>query len=172
MTRKSVFVRVWLAGLAAFAITIALGAPLAIDGVPHGILDHQSAGSAAEVNRIQGLWEASGLTSTARNAMIADLVFIGIFGTGCVLGGLHYRRAQTLWLALIGYIALVSGVLFLANDYAETIVQFIQLVAGRGYDSLAQLAAFCQPIKVVSFILAFGSILVALVVEPFVKRAA
>ena len=97
------FVSIWFAGLAAFAITIALGAPLAIDGVPEGILDHQAAGSAVEVNRIQGLWQSAGLTSTARNAMIADLVFIGVFGTGCVLGGLYYRRAQVRWLASIGY---------------------------------------------------------------------
>ena len=162
---------VWLAGLAAFAITIALGAPLAIDGVPEGILDHQAAGSAAEVNRIQGLWQTAGLTSTARNAMIADLVFIGVFGTGCVLGGLYYRRAQVRWLASVGYAALISGTLFVATDYAETIAQFIQLLAREGDDSLAQFAAFCQPIKVISFIIAFVSILAALVAELLVKRA-
>ncbi|MEO0872411.1 MAG: hypothetical protein AAFY19_10740 [Pseudomonadota bacterium] len=166
------FVSVWLAGLAAFAITIALGAPLAIDGVPEGILDHQAAGSAVEVNRIQGLWQSAGLTSTARNAMMADLVFIGVFGTGCVLGGLYYRRAPAGWLALIGYAALVSGTLFLATDYAETIAQFIQLLAGEGDAGLARLAAFCQQVKVVSFLVAFVSILAALISERFAKRAA
>ncbi|MEL6486780.1 MAG: hypothetical protein AAFQ13_06520 [Pseudomonadota bacterium] len=163
---------VWLAGLAAFAITIALGAPLAIEGVPGGIVDHQAAGTATEVNRIQGLWEAAGLTQTARYAMIADLVFIGIFGVGCVLGGFYHRRAPALWLALIGYAALVSGLLFLVTDYAETIAQFIQLSAGQGDDSLAQIAVLCQPIKVISWIVAFVSILVALILEYVVKRAA
>jgi len=165
-------VSVWLAGLAAFAITIALGAPLAIESVPGGIVDHQAAGTATEVNRIQGLWEAAGLTQTARYAMISDLFFIGIFGVGCVLGGLYHRRAPALWLALIGYAALVSGLLFLVTDYAETIAQFIQLSAGQGDDSLAQIAVLCQPIKVISWIVALVSILVALILEYVVKRAA
>lgn len=163
---------VWLAGLAAFAMAIALGAPLAIEGVPQGILDHQAAGSAAEVNRIQGLWQAAGLTPTARNSMIADLVFIGIFGTGCVLGGLYYRSARAPWLKLIGYLALGSGIVFLATDYAETIVQFIQLSSGQGTETLARLAAFCQPIKVASWIAAFLSILLGLISERFSRTGA
>ena len=172
MTRKGVFVGVWLVGLVAFAIAIALGAPLVIEGVPQGILDHQAAGSAAEVNRIQGLWEAAGLTATARGAMIADLVFIGIFGAGCVLGGLYYRSARAPWLKLMGYAALVSGIVFLITDYAETIVQFIQLSSGQGADTLARLAALCQPIKVVSWMAAFLSILLGLIGEPFSRTAA
>ena len=162
---------VWLLGLAVFALAIALGAPLAIDGVPGGILDHQAAGSAAEVDRIQGLWEAAGLTATARLAMVADLVFIGVFGAGCVLGGLYYRRFARVWLALVGNAALVSGLVFLVTDYAETIAQFVQLASGKGDDTLAGLAAFCQPIKVISWIVAFVSILAGLISEPFFKRS-
>ena len=47
----------WVSGLIAFAITIYLGSPLAIEAVPGGILDHQQATDAAAVNAIQSAWQ-------------------------------------------------------------------------------------------------------------------
>ena len=162
----------WVGGLIAFAITIWLSLPLVVDGVPRGIVDHQAAPDAAAVNAIQNAWQKDGVIDTARTAMIADLIFIGIFGFGCVLAGLHYRNRGTPFLRFTGWIALVSGVIFLVTDYGETISQFIQLLRMAGDDRLAGIASTLQSPKTVSWITGFLAVVMALVADRFSSTAA
>lgn len=162
MTLRRAFLWFWVGGLVLFAIVIALGMPLVLTEVPGGILDHQAAGTAAEVDRIQAAWRSAGLWNQAAIAMAGDLVFIGVYGVGCVLGGRYFRREVSGWLRHCGSAALIAGIAFLATDYAETISQFIQLVSFEGDDGLAGLAATVRPIKVASWIVATLAILAAL----------
>ena len=98
----------WL-GVASFAVTLLIHFPLITDAVPGGILDHQAAPDAAAVNRIQDAWADDGLIGLATVAMISDLIFILIYGSGCIVAGLHFRSAQKYWPSLLGWIAIFSG---------------------------------------------------------------
>jgi len=162
---KRTFLTWWLGGLAAFAVTLVLHIPLTIDAVPGGIGDHQSAPDAATVNAIHAEWQAAGVYGQAHWAMATDLVFIGIFGIGCVLASMHYRARKPAMLRLLGGVALVCGAVFLVADYGETIAQFVQLIQNRGSDGLAQLASTLRPIKMASWIGGFLSVLVAIIVD-------
>ncbi len=164
---KRTFLIWFLGGLAAFVVAIVLHVPLVVDGVPGGIADHQSAPDAAAVDAIHAAWQAAGVYAQARWAMVSDLIFIGIYGVGCVLGGLYYRAKSTIVLRLLGWIALFSGGVFLLTDYGETIAQFIQLVEQRGSDDLAQFASTLRPIKMVTWTSAFLAIIAALIVERY-----
>lgn len=167
---KRAFLIWWVAGLLAFAIAIVLHLPLAVEGVPGGIGDHQSAPDAATVDGIHEAWRRAGVYSQARWAMIADLIFIGIYGVGCVLGGLHFRQLGSPFVRALGWVALAGGATFLVTDYAETIAQFVQLTNGTGDDSLARLASTVRPIKIASFIAAFMAITTALILARLSYR--
>lgn len=164
--RRSFLWAFW-GGLAAFAVAIYLHIPLITEGVPGGIGDHQAAPDAATVNAIQNSWRRDGLWNQAALAMIADLIFIGIYGVGCVLGGLYFRTLEQRLLRILGWVALVSGIIFLATDYGETIAQIIQLWSFKGDDLLARLASTLQPIKTVTFLSALLAVIVALIMERF-----
>jgi hypothetical protein len=172
MSLKRAFLWGWIGGLVAFAIVIALSLPLAIPAVPHGITDHQAAGNAAGVDRIQHAWEAAGLYGQARIAMIGDLVFIGIYGIGSVLGGRWFAQSQSQRVRLLGLTILVAAMVYLATDYAETISEFVQLVHQSGDDILALVAATARPIKVASWLVSFFAIILALVLDRKSPRAA
>ena len=159
---------VWLAGLFVFALLRIPHGPLAIPEVPGGILDHQAAGTAAEVDRIQAAWAAAGLSGHAFWGMVGDFVFIGIYGVGAVLGGLHFRSGQR----FLGTGIALAGGLFLLTDYTETISQFIQLTRDAGEDRLAAIAATAQPVKIAAFVISFLGILAALVIRRFSRPAA
>lgn len=164
---KRTFLIWFFGGLAAFAFTLVLHIPLAIDAVPGGIAEHQSAPDAASVDAIHAAWIAAGVYGQAHWAMISDLVFIGIYGIGCVLGGLYYRSKSSIALRILGWFALISGAVFLLTDYGETAAQFIQLVQQSGSDSLAEFASTLRPIKMATWIGAFLAIVAALLVERF-----
>lgn len=157
----------WIGGLVAFGIVIWLHLPLRIEAVPGGIGEHQRAPDAATVNAIHDAWRSAGVINEAAIAMIGDLVFIGIYGVGCVLAGLHYRARPQVVLRALGWTALVAGVVFLATDYGETIAQFIQLMRLEGDDRLAALASTLRPIKEVGWIGGFLAVILALVAERF-----
>jgi len=167
MVSKKTFLIWWLGGLAAFAVSTTIHSGLAIAAVPGGILDHQAAPDAASVDAIQNAWEAAGLYGRARLAMITDLIFIGIYGVGCVLGGLYYRAQSGRVLALLGWVAAAMGVVFLFTDYVETILQFIQLLSFEGSDAMAGITSLMGPSKVASFLVAAGALLIALIWERF-----
>ncbi|NVE93823.1 hypothetical protein [Altererythrobacter lutimaris] len=163
MISKRSFLYWWIGGLIAFAITLYLHTPLVVEGVPGGILDHQAAPDAATVDAIQGAWREYGVMDQARIAMISDLIFIGIYGIGCVLGGLYFRRLSSVFVRALGWVALAGGVAFLITDYGETVSQLIQLTQGAGDDTLAGIASGLRPIKIASFIAAFVAILAGLI---------
>ncbi len=160
MSLRKAFMMFWLGGLVVFILAIGLGLAIVADGGP-GILDHQSAGTAKAVNAIHAAWETVGQTSLAKAAMMADLVFIGLFGLGSVLGGWYYWRTGSGAVAVFGMLALCAALLFIATDYAETGAQFIQLMRDRGGDRLAGLAATMQPIKQAAFVFMFAGIIAA-----------
>lgn len=172
MNLRRAFLWTWVGGLVLFAIVIVLGMPLVLTEVPGGILDHQAAGTAAEVDRIQSAWRAAGLWNQATLAMMGDLLFIGVYGIGCVLGGLYFRRSAQGWMTVAGSIALASGAVFLLTDYAETISQIVQLWRFEGDDGLAGLAATVRPWKIGSWILATLTIIACLLGGWKARRSA
>lgn len=155
LTLHRAFLALWIGGLVAFAIVIMLSLPLMLTEVPGGISDHQAAGTAAEVNRIQKEWRLAGLWNQAAIAMIADLVFIGVYGAGSVLGGLYFRAIGAAGMRLLGTIVALAGAIFLLTDYAETLGELIQLVRFAGDDRLAQLAATMRPVKMAAWVTTF-----------------
>ncbi|MHA7818577.1 MAG: hypothetical protein ACX930_02895 [Erythrobacter sp.] len=157
----------WIGGLVAFGIVISLHIPLSIDAVPGGMLEHQRAPDADTVDAIQRAWQLAGVSDEAAVAMISDLVFIGIYGVGCVLAGLYFRSSEQVVLRALGWTALASGVVFLATDYGETIAQFIQLMRMQGDDRLAGFASSLGPAKVTSWIGGFLAVILALIAERF-----
>ena len=157
------FLAWWLGGLALFAIVIWLHAPLAIDAVPGGIGDHQAAGTAAEVDRIQREWRLAGLNDRAAVAMLGDMVFIGIYAFGSLLGGRVLRASGGRVQRLLGDAVIAGSIVFCVSDYVETM---------RGSDLLAATAATVQPVKIIAWIVTFFGILAGLVVRRFVGRSA
>ena len=94
--------------------------------------------------------------------MISDLVFIGVFGLGCALVGLHFRTKASKARAALGWAILASGVVFTLTDYGETIAQLIQLTSVKGDDALAGFASSMGPFKVASFLFCFIAVPAAL----------
>ena len=162
MSLRKSFALFWWGGLALFALVIALGLPLEANGAP-GIVDHQAAGSARAVNAIHAAWAAESNLGQARMAMLADLVFIGVYSIGLMLGGWYFWRTGTGAIALLGLVALAAGAVFLVTDYGETIAQFIQLMRERGGDRLAVLAATLQPPKIAAWIAGTLAIVLAFI---------
>jgi len=171
MSLRKAFLLFWVGGLIVFAIVIALGMPLGIAGVVGGILDHQAAGTAKRVNEIHDLWAAAGLLGRAKIAMAADLVFIGIYGIGSVLGGWYYWRTGRGVVKLLGIAVFAAGLVFLFTDYGETIAQFIQIMREKGGNRLAGFAAMMQPIKMVAFVISFFGVILAYVIRRIAPGA-
>lgn len=155
MTLKRAFLWLWIGGLVLFAVVIALGLPLGITAVPGGILDHQAAGTAAEVDRIQREWRLAGLWNQAAIAMLGDLAFIGVYGLGSLLGGLWMRGDPDAPVRTVGTTVALAAIVFILTDYAETICQFIQLMRFEGDDGLASLAATVRPVKIAAWLVTF-----------------
>lgn len=171
MSLRKAFLLFWVGGLFVFAIVIAIGLPLGIPGVPEGILDHQAAGTAARVNEIHGSWAAEGLLRTAKFAMAADLVFIGIYGLGSVLGGWYYWRTGLGVVKVLGIAVFFAGLVFLFTDYGETIAQFFQLMRDKGGNRLAGFAATMQPIKMVAWMVTFFGVIIAFAIRKIAPDA-
>lgn len=170
MSENKVELRGWLVGLAVFAVVVAMGIWLRQTS-SFGIVDHQIAGSAAQVDTIQAAWRADGVRTLAILAMLGDLVFIGIYSWGSWIAGRSFMAAGGGLVRLIGLIVAAAAVVFFLTDYCETILQFIQLVRERGSDWMAATAATVQPIKVVAWIVTFVGVLLALVVHRFTARS-
>ena len=161
------FVSLWLAGLVLFAGVIWLSMPLAIDAVPGGIVDHQAAGSAKEVGRIQQAWASADLTGQAQLAMLADLVFILVYTMGAWFGGLTFMQDTRPKLKRLGWLLAGCAALFLVSDMIETLAQVVQLLNDRGSDGLAALAAVAQPIKTVAWLITFFGVIAGFAIRRF-----
>lgn len=166
------FLLLWPLGLLAFAVVIWLSLPLDIEGVPGGILAHQSAGSGPVVDTIQRLWTDAGLYDRALYAMYGDIAFITIYGLGAWYGGLHFMQDPAARVRRLGIMLVIAAIVFLATDYTETFAQIIQLTQQRGSDTLAGIAAAVRPVKVAAWIVTFVGVIAAFVVRRLSARAA
>ncbi len=168
MTRDS-WLAWWLGGLGLLVVSLFIHAPLAIEAVPGGILDHQSAGNAARVNAIQEAWAAAGLLDQARIAMAVDLVFIWAYSLAAMNGGRTFRDKENRTLSVLGWIALGSASIFFLTDLGETSAQVYQLNRFEGSDGLALIASSLGPPKLVSFFASLGALVAALLMERRIK---
>jgi len=162
----------WGGGLAVFLYLVLSSGALETAVAPNGILDHQSAATAARVDAIHHSWARAGLLDLARWGMIVDLVFITLYMSGGIIGGrLLWQQARSPSLKKLGLLCVLSYFLFGLTDYIETISQLVQLLQDRGSDIFAGTAAFAQPVKIVSWIVGTVAILVALVWRWSERRA-
>ncbi|HEY9090545.1 hypothetical protein [Parasphingorhabdus sp.] len=162
----------WLGGLAIFLFMVLAGGPLVTEVAPRGILDHQSAGSAERINAIQQSWAAAGQMEYALWSMIIDLVFIGLYSIGGIIGGrLLWQDALSPSLKKLGLLLVLSFFLFGLLDYIETLCQLAQLLQEQGDDLLSGIAAMVMPPKVVAWIVGTVGMIVALVWRSRERRA-
>lgn len=154
----------WLSGLAVFGVVIATGGQLMTEVAPGGILDHQSAGNAARVNAIQQSWADAGLLNHAQWSMVGDLVFIGLYTIGGIIGGrLLWQDAWSPSLKKLGLSLIVVYFVFGLTDYVETISQIVQLINFEGSDTLAGIAAVAKPPKIATWIIGTIGMIIALI---------
>ena len=154
----------WGGGLALFAYLVISGGALETAVAPNGILDHQSAATAARVNAIQQSWVSAGVLDLARWGMIADLVFVTLYMSGGIIGGrLIWQRAKSPTLKKLGLLCVLVYFIFGMSDYLETVCQLVQLVREQGNDILAATAALARPVKVVAWIGGTAAMIIALI---------
>lgn len=154
----------WIGGLVVFVIDVVTGGPLMTDVAPAGILDHQSATTAARVNEIQQSWADAGLLNYAKWSMIGDLIFIGLYTIGGIIGGrLLWQDAWSPSLKKLGLTLILVYFVFGLTDYLETISQIIQLIRLEGSDTLAGIAAFAKPPKIATWIIGTVGMIIALI---------
>jgi hypothetical protein len=162
----------WLGGLAVFIGLVLTSGPLITHVALGGILDHQSAGTAERVNAIQQSWAELGLTGHAKWSMIADLIFIGLYTSGGIMGGrLLWQEARSPSLKKLGLFLVLIYFLFGLLDYAETLSQITQLLQGQGSDLLAGIAAYAQPPKSVAWVIGTLGMIAALLWRYGERRA-
>lgn len=171
MISRRRFLMFWIGGLVAFVIALSLHLPLTIEAVPEGIVDHQTATTAARVDAIQQAWAEAGVYRDAYTAMLSDFGFILLYGIGSLLGGLYFLRTGQGTLRWIGWALTASAVVFLASDLTETTMQIQQLAAGEGDDAKAHLAAAMHYPKLISWIACFILPLNGLIIERSQHRA-
>lgn len=158
--------RWWLIGLAVFALVVALGMWLQ-QASAFGIVEHQLAGTAERVNEIQQAWRADGVRWLAILAMIADLVFIGVYGWGSWIAGRSFMAMKRKRLQWLGAFIAAGAAVFLLTDYVETVLQIIQLVRESGSDAMAQTAASMQQAKIAAWMVTFFGVIAGLLVRRF-----
>lgn len=162
----------WIGGLLIFGGLVATGGTLQTDVAPAGILDHQAAGTAVAVDAIQQSWADAGVLDRAQVGMLADLLFIGLYTIGGIIGGrLIWQYGHSPALKKLGLFVVVSYFLFGLSDYTETLSQLVQLLMMSGSDVLAGIAAFAQPIKIASFLAGTIAMIAALIWRWAERRA-
>ncbi|UIP05547.1 hypothetical protein LY632_07410 [Erythrobacter sp. SDW2] len=166
MISRKRFLLVWLGGLAAFGVAIWLHGPLAIPSVPGGIMEHQTAATAARVDFIQAEWAQAGVYRAALTAMLSDIAFIVLYGLGSLLGGLYFLQRG---MRAIGWLLSILAVVFFATDMTETVLEVMQLAVGRGDDTKAAIAAAMQYPKIAGWTACLVLPIVGLLLE---RRAA
>ncbi|MBD2841572.1 hypothetical protein [Erythrobacter rubeus] len=162
MTRKSPDLRYWLIGLAIFAALIVISV-LTRGDAPYGVVDHQAAGTARQVDIIQASWSEAGLTAIVTISMLIDLIFIGVYSYGSWRAGRSFRGFENRGLKAIGAVVIAAAALFCLTDYIETILQIVQMLRGEGSDWMAATAATAQPVKIASWVVTFIGVLIGLI---------
>ncbi len=172
MKLERYFWRFWLGGLAIMAIMIALNPMFVSDVSPWGIRNHQSAGSAAQVDAIQSAWQAAGVMEYAPAMLALDFAYIAMYSFGAFCGGRMFFATNLAPLKWLGVIVLAAAVLIAVADSIETVCQLIQVLQVKGDDRLAGIAAAAQPIKSTGFFTSLVAIPLALAVRRrLAKRA-
>lgn len=162
----------WLGGLAVFLFNVLTSGPLMTDVAPTGILDHQSAATSERVDAIQQSWAAAGQLNYAKWSMITDLVFIGLYTIGGILGGrLIWQEADSPSLKKLGLFMVLTYFLFGLFDYIETLSQITQVLQEKGSDTLAGIAAFARPPKIATWIIGTIGMIFALLWRRRERRA-
>ena len=161
----------WLAGIVIIVALVGQNDRLVTEIAPQGMVDHQIAGTAKRVEEIHDSWRAAGAMGFFRIAIIFDLVFIILYSSGGVIGGLLIRKDARFGLlkALAG-LAIIAYAAFGFLDFTETVCQAIQGFLTGGNDVLAQIAALAQPPKMIAFFIGFPSLVAALVWYGIAKR--
>lgn len=167
--QEKVSVKLWLISLLIFLGVMVASGSIEQGGGTFSILDHQAAGTAEQVNKIQTQWKEAGVRGLAIIAVLCDLGWIWIYALGAFLAGRGFATKRKGLLKGLGSIIFIAAVIFGLADYTETILQFIQLIQDEGSDQLAGIAAFAQPIKISAFIVAFIGIVAALILDRFIQ---
>lgn len=170
MTKQPIQVRYWLIGLGVFAVVFVLAVLLSQQSA-FGIPDHQLAANGGRVDEIQAAWRADGVRILVILSMIADLVFIGVYGWGSVLVGKSCIRLTGKILPLLGRAIVLGAIVFMAADYCETLLQIFQVITERGVDWMAAVAAAMQSPKNLAFAVTFFGVLLGLLLHRFSKPA-
>ena len=153
----------WLTGIAIIVFLISQNDLLVTDIAPQGMVDHQVAATAKRVEDIHNSWRAAGAMQFFRVAIVFDLLFIVLYSTGGVIGGMLVRRgARSAWLKALAALAILAYTAFGILDMTETLCQAIQGFATGGNNALAGIAAMAQPPKMVAFFVGFPSLVAAL----------
>jgi len=164
------FKRFWFAGLSLGVLLILGNIGLMIESSPMGILDHQKAATADNVNAIQQGWEQAGLLGFAKLNMIVDLFFIAIYSVGAGCGAVLMLTDNRLLIKRLGALVMVGAITFMVTDYIETILQTIQLFQMQGDDGLASTASNMGAIKVTGMIMSVLGISTKLVLDKRASR--
>lgn len=164
MTDEKPPLKLWLSGLGIFGVFIVLDM-LAGDASQYNIVDHQGAGTAKMVDTIQADWRANGLRDAVIYGMIADFVFIAVYGWGSFVAGRSFHRSGNAVIRILGGFVAAAAIVFLISDYLETILQFIQMLRDQGVDWMAATAATAQPVKFAAFYVTFFGTISALIVR-------
>jgi len=164
------FKRFWFAGLSLGVLLLLGNIGLMIEPSPMGILDHQKAATAANVNAIQLGWEQAGLLGFAKVSMIVDLIFIGIYFFGASCGAVLMLVDNRLLIKRLGALVMVGALAFMVTDYIETILQTIQLFQMQGDDCLASTASNMGVVKVSGMIVSVLGISTKLVLDKRANR--
>ncbi len=154
-----------------FVVVVGLGMWLA--AASHfGIVDHQLAGDAETVDRIQADWRETGVRWLAILSMAGDLLFIGTYSLGAWIAGRGFAHSGNLLVRAIGWTVALAAVLFCLADYTETVLQFVQLMQERGVDRMAAIAAAMQTPKLLAWFVTFLGVLAGLILDRIWSRGA
>jgi len=127
---------------------------------PLGVVNHQAAGTAAQIDAVQDSWKAANRLGFAKFLMIADFFFIAIYFTGAFLGGLLMLGDENVTIRRLGIIVILGALMFFVFDYLdESIPEAIQLFNMQGEDKLAALSRSAQMPKVVGMLLTLVGLL-------------
>ena len=164
------FKRFWIGGIVIFIFLVLFNPLLITNMSPTGIVEHQIAGNADNVNDIQNAWLSAGVLHWAKILMIGDLFFIGIYAFGALCGGVLLRNDDRVMVKRLGALIIAAAILFCITDYIETIAQVIQLFAMKGNDTLATVAAAVNPFKSASFMVTLIGLLSIIIWDKLLTK--
>lgn len=154
----------WLTGIVIIIALVSQNDRLVTEITPRGMVDHQLAATAQRIELIHAAWRAAGTMDFFKIAILFDLLFIVLYSTGGVIGGLLVRRStRSVFLRALASLAIIAYAIFGVLDLTETLSQTVQGFVTGGNDLLAALAATVQPPKMLAFFVGFPALVAALI---------